>query len=195
MLGQPGSDALLEVAGQATLLYVVRDEASLGGQQQHGRGVTVRVQHPDSAAGQAAASISAEHVEACEQQHGMHADSADDEPGTGAAMDPDTERDVCMRIVEACQAFLAGAPTSAAQDAILLAELGSACHVSLHSSSDSGGGCEPGTAVMAQQAVHGQWQRLCHLRMALQYRLQRKLLLSRVAGDLAAQACMLSGCM
>ena len=190
VLGQPGSDALLEMAGHATLLFVVRDEASFGGQRQDGRGVTIRVQHPGSAAYQAceaaASSRSAEHMEAGEQRS-VHAGGAD-EPGAASAMDPDTERGVCMHIVEACRAFLAGALTSATQDARLLAELGDACHESLHRSNME---WELGSAAKPP-SVHDRWQRLCHQRMALQYRLQRKLLLSRVADDLAAQACMLS---
>ena len=194
VLAQPGGDALLEMAGQASLLYVVRDEAGPR-QRRCGWGAAAAVaRQPDSAAERLSAAALHEEAsplapapsscESGEQGCGLAAED-DSHCGPWAAMDPGTEEGVCMHIVHACHAFLAGAPTSAAEDAALLQALQAG-----HQAQPDDQSCS--TAGRAQARRNRRWQARCHARMALQYRLQRKLLLRSVAEDLAAQACMLS---
>lgn len=205
VLAQPGADDLLKMEGQASLLYVVRDDASRS-QQLRGRDAgNVSVRHHDGTEEQLCAAASLKAAPEPEQQlqpatssgeSNVHEQRAGLPPedfcqGPSAAMDPETERGLCMHILDACHAFLAGAPTSAEQDARLLQELETGSDQA-HSGSRS---CCTEQHCMANEEQHclnKSWQARCHARMGLQYRLQRKLLLCRVAEDLAAQACMLS---
>ena len=124
-------------------------------------------------------------------------------------MQPETERATLQYLAAECRALLDSMPTDADQDEALLQSMHSAAPFSadrqehpsradatavagngeLHGRGCSNGGRVGGSGV---DCGGGQgWRQRRHIEMALQYRLQRKLLLARVADDLAAQAALL----
>lgn len=131
-------------------------------------------------------------------------------------MQPETERAAALYVATECRALLEGAATSACQDQALLGSLGGAplvapegagrplcavedapadirSTVAAEQKGVLGGGAREGSGGGSRcGGQRGKWRERRHLEMALQYRLQRKLLLARVADDLAAQVALLS---
>lgn len=126
-------------------------------------------------------------------------------------MAPETEQAVVLYLAAECRALLHSMPTDASQDAALLQSLRSSpaapeqslsaaddcCgSADVRSSVGGGQGCSNGGVGGSGVDCRGgggcnMWRQCRHMQMAVQYRLQRKLLLARVADDLAAQAALL----
>lgn len=126
-------------------------------------------------------------------------------------MAPETEQAVVLYLAAKCRLLLDSMPTDARQDAALMQSLRSppaapeqslsaaddCCgSADVRSSVDGGQGCINGGVGGSRVDCRGvggcnMWRQCRHMQMAVQYRLQRKLLLARVADDLAAQAALL----
>ena len=150
VLVEPGAHPLLEMAGQASILYVVQDDASIC-HNRAGSAALVSVVQP--AAGRASASA---------------------QPGQTPACQGDAASSACETEPEEAR-LNSGTPTNS----------------HMQPSMQRSGGTH-GLEGDQQPEWAARWRQKSHLRMALQYRLQRKLLLARVADDLMAHARMLS---
>ena len=195
VLVEPGAHPLLEMAGQASILYVVQDDASIC-HNRAGSAALVSVVQP--AAGRASASAQPGQTPACQGDAASSACETEPEEArlksgtpTNSHMDPDTERGIALHVAAMCAAFTAGAPTSVPEDSALLDALTAQATAAMQPSMQRSGGTH-GLEGDQQQEWAARWRQKSHLRMALQYRLQRKLLLARVADDLMAHARMLS---
>ena len=219
VLGKPGVSQLLELAGQATICYVVKDEASDDAKhiasapllQLEGLGTSDEALVASCKAGTA--------TEVDFDRRGLAGMGASSE----ATLQPGSEREIALRLVGMCHYMLAanGYPGSArACEHSALAEsssCGSEQHYNepcsltgsdeeLSSSQASGEHSKGSVKHTGPTACRGQlcmpisagsgepcnWLRQTHARMAEQYCLQRILLLARVAADLECQALLVS---
>ena len=195
VLAEPGAHPLLEMAGQVTILYIVQDEATICHNRARSAAL-VTVDQPE--AGRAPARAQPDEAPACQGGAASRTCVAEPEEArldlgipTNEPMDPDTERGVALHVAGLCAAFADGALSSAPEDSALLAALTAqalaAVHPSMHRSART-----PSLEGDQEQERATRWRQNNYLRIAVRYRLQRKLLLARVADDLMAQARMLS---
>ena len=219
VLGESGTSQLLELAGQATICYVVKNErvddakhgASAPLLQLEGLGTSDEALVASCKAGPA--------TEVAFNSRGLAGMGASSE----ATLQPGSEREIALRLVGMCRDMLAanGYPGSAhACEPSAPAETSSSgseqhCNTlcslkgadeGLSSSQASGKHSKGSVKHTGLTACRGQlcmptsagpgepckWLRETHARMAEQYCLQRKLLLARVAADLECQALLVS---
>ena len=218
VLGKPGVSQLLELAGQATICYVVEDEAFENAKhiasapllQLEGLGTSDEA----SAASTAAKAGGAAGLDLDRRgPAGMCASS-------GATLQPEDEREMALRLAGMCREMLAasGCPGSAcACNPSALTGSSSSASEQQHDAPCSSAGAEDGLSshqatagehtsgsmdyyrlpsgrrqlhmpTPAGIAAPGSWLKETHARMAEQYCLQRALLLARVAANLECQA-------
>ena len=218
VLGKPGASQLLELTGQATICYVVKDEASDNGKhiasaplmQLEGLGTS-----NDALAASIAAKAGAAAEVAFDRRElaGMGA-------SLGATLQPEAEREIALRLAGMCHEMLAasGCPGSAcACNPSALTGSPSSGSEQQHDAPCSSAGADDGLSshqatagehssgsvdyfrlpsgrrqlhmpTSARTAAPGSWLEETHAKMTEQYRLQRTLLLARVAADLECQA-------
>ena len=216
VLGKPGVSQLLELAGQATICYVVKDEASDNAKhiasapllQLEGRGISDDASDTSIAAKAGAA--------ADFKRRGLAGTGA----SSGATLQPEAERGIARRLAGMCREVLAasGCPGSAcAFNPSALTGSSSSGSEQHHDAPCSSAGAEDGLSshqatagehnsgsidysrlpsgrrqlhmpASAGTAAPGSWLKETHAKMAEQYCLQRALLLARVAANLECQA-------
>ena len=219
VLGESASSQLLELAGQATICYVVKDEASDTAQHIASAPVLqlgVLGTSDDASVASCKAGAAAEADFDRRWLAGMGASS-------GVTLQPESERETALRLAGMCRDMLAAngnAKEARACKPSALAE-SSSCGSKQHcnapcsftgadkglSSGQASGEYTKGSVKhTGSTACRGQlcmpssagsedpckWLRETHARMAEQYCLQRNLLLARVAADLECQALLVS---
>ena len=221
MLGEPGASQLLELARQATVCYVVQDEA-LDDAKHGATAPLLQLEGLEIGNKSSAASASAKAGGAAE----MDLDGSSLAGGVaslGARLQPEAERAIALRLAGMCRDMLAAnecvrsacackpsaltessssgsaqhhdAPcslTGAKDGASSSQALGEQSRGSLENTGVTAGRRQLHIPTPAGTAVPGTWLKDAHARMAEQYCVQRSLLLARVAADLECQALMAS---